>query len=316
MRFAPSGGFFTINSGAAGNVGLHLGSLPASTELRIATSAHTTETNIFGVDIRQAMGSTAHYNVFTVATDNGANGAPVAPRETAWLGGATDGGTLPEGNITQPLMLYSFVDRGCTIQTSNFDMDVDNGTGAGGSGSILDTLGASTTLTMSNGTAHSENTVTVETTAATNLTVENYGMYLVTNNLGGQNNAVDWRMSDFQGSTSAGGNVPVQPVNPIRMYLPNGYTPTTGNPNATAPVEPILALSARVVSGANPPASGQVTRFAVTATVANQTANAITGIQITVGQQANESNFSAASGLHRRRRRCALPDRDRERVYR
>ncbi len=145
---------------------------------------------------------------------------------------------------------------------------------------------------MSGGTVHSENTVTVETTAATNLTVENYGMYLITNNIGTQNNAVDWRVSDFQGSTPGGANVPVQPVNPIKMYLPNGYTPTTGNPNAIAPAEPILALSARVVSGANPPAAGQVTRFAVTATVANQTTNAITNVQITVGQQANEANFT------------------------
>ena len=296
VRLTPTG-FFTLNSGAAGNVGFS-GLAQGLYELRISTSGSTTETNIFGVDIRQAMGSTAHYNVFTFASDNGANGAPAVTTlgETAWLGGATSGGSNPNGNITQPLMLYAFVDRGCTVQTSNFDMDVDSGTGSGGSGSILDTLGASTALTMSNGTAHSENTVTVETVAATNLTVENYGMYLITNNLGGQNNAVDWRISDFQGSTSAGGGVPVQPVNPIRMYLPNGYTPTAGNPGATAPVEPILALSARVVSGANPPATGQVTRFAVTATVANQTANAISNIQITVGHQANETNFSTTSG--------------------
>ncbi len=307
MRLTPpcgaaptSCGFFTLNAGGnnrdfrtANGVAIN----PGLYELRISTSGNTTETNIFGVDIRQALGSTAHYNVFTLAADNGATGAPVVAGvgETAWLAGATDGGTNPEGNITQPLMLYTFVDRGCTIQTSNFDMDI-GGAGAGGSGSILDALGASTPLTMSGGTAHSENTVTVETTAATNLTVENYGMYLITNNIGTQNNAVDWRISDFQGSTSAGANVPVQPVNPIRMYLPNGYAPTTGNPGATAPVEPILALSARVVSGANPPAAGQLTRFAVTATVANQTANAITGIQITVGHQANETNFSTTSG--------------------
>src|SRR4029453_7401771 len=125
-------------------------------ELRISTSGDTTETNIFGVDIRQAMGSTAHYNVFTLAADNGATGAAVVAGvgETAWLAGATDGGALPEGNITQPLMLYSFVDRGCTIQTSNFDMDIGGGSGAGGSGSILDALGASTALTMSGATAH------------------------------------------------------------------------------------------------------------------------------------------------------------------
>ena len=295
VRFGPSGAFFTLDSGAAGNVSF-AGLSPGLYELRITTSGGTTETNIFGLDIRQAKGSTAHYNVYTIATDNGNPNAPGAT-ETAWLAGATTGSpTAPSGNITQPLMLYAFVDRGCTIQTSNFDMDFNSGTGAGGSGSILDTAGASTALTMSNGSAHSENTITVETTAATNLTVDNYGMYLLTNNLGGQNNAVDWRVSDFQGSTSAAADEPVQPTNPIRMYLPNGYAPTAGNPGATAPVEPVLALSARVVSGANPPVSGQVTRFAVTATVANQTANAITAVQVTVGHQANETNFSTTSG--------------------
>ena len=50
------------------------------------------------------------------------------------------------------------------------------------------------------------------------------------------------------------------------------------------------------MSGANPPAAGLVTRFAVTATVANLTANAITNVQVTVGHQANEAGFSAPSG--------------------
>jgi hypothetical protein len=295
VRLAPSGAFFTLNSGAAGNVGF-TGLAAGLYELRISTSGNTTETNIFGVDIRQAMGSTAHYNVYTTASDNGNTGAPSAT-ETSWLAGATTGSpNPPSGTITQPLLLYAFVDRGCTIQTSNFDMDINSGTGAGGSGSIRDVLGASTALTMSSGSAHAENTITVETTAATNLTVENYGMYLLTNNIGSQNNAVDWRVSDFQGSSGPDPDEPVQPTNPIRMYLPNGYAPTAGNPNATAPAEPVLALSARVVSGANPPVAGQVTRFAVTATVANQTANAITNVQITVGHQANESNFSTTSG--------------------
>jgi len=297
VRFVPSGAFFALNDAAGGNVSFS-GLAAGLYELRISTSGGTTETNIFGVDIRQAKGSAAHYNVYTLAADNGATGAPVVAGvgETAWLAGATAGGTAPQGNITQPLMLHAFVDRGCTIETSNFDMDIGIGSGAGGSGSIVDALGASTTLTMSGSTVHSENTVTVETTAATNLTVDNYGMYLITNNIGSQNNAVDWRVSDFQGSTSAGANVPVQPTNPIKMYLPNGYVPATGNPGATAPIEPVLLLSARVVSGANPPTAGQTTRFAVTATVANQTANAITNVQITVGHQTNEANFSAPSG--------------------
>jgi hypothetical protein len=83
--------------------------------------------------------------------------------ETAWLGGATDGGTAPEGNVTQPLLLYAFVDRGCSLQTSNFDMD-SGGAGAGGSASVVDVQGASTALTISGSTAHSENTIPIENT--------------------------------------------------------------------------------------------------------------------------------------------------------
>ena len=309
MRLTPpcgaapaSCGFFTLNSGSANNRDFSAANgvaiSPGLYELRIATTSATTETNMFGVDIRVAQANAGHYNVFTLASDNGAPGAAVvgAVGETAWLAGSGSGSaTPPSGNITQPLMFYAFVDRGCGVQTSNFDMDT-GGAGAGSSGAILDALGASSALAMSGSTAHAENNVTVETTSATNLTVENYGMYLVTNNTGTQNNGIDWRVSDFQGSTSAGANVPVQPVNPIRMYLPNGYNPVTGNPGATPPIEPILALSSRVVSGANPPVAGSVTRFAVTATVANLTGSAISGVQITVGHQANEASFAAPWG--------------------
>ena len=296
-------GFLALNDASANNRDFRAANgtaiSPGLYELRIASASATTETNVFGVDVRVAKGSADHYNVFTLAADNGATGAPVVSGagETAWLAGAASGSTTaPDANITQPLMFYAFVDRGCTVQTSNYDMDLDSGAGAGSTGTIRDALGASTGLTMSAGTAHAENTVTVEPTTGTNLNVDNYGMYLVANNIGSQNNAVDWRVSDFQGSTSASTTVPVQPVNPVRMYLPNGYNPTTGDPGATAPAEPVLALSARVVSGANPPVVGSVTRFAVTATVANTTASAVSAVQVTVGHTANESNFSAPVG--------------------
>jgi hypothetical protein len=267
---------------------------PGLYELRIATTSATTETNMFGVDVRVAEGSAAHYNVFTLASDNSVSNAPVVTGvgETAWLAGAS-----PTANVTQPLMLHAFVDRGCTVQTSNYDGDLNNASGAGSSASIRDALGVTTALTVSNGTAHAENAVVVEATAATNLTVENYGMYLVTNNIGtAQNNGVDWRVADFQNSTSPAANRPVQPVNPLRMYLPNGYAPATGNPNATAPAEPVLLTSARVVSGANPPVAGQVTRFFITTTFANETPSPASNVQITVGHQAGQSNQSAPYG--------------------
>jgi hypothetical protein len=295
-------GFFALNSGSANNRDFRAANgvaiSPGLYELRVFTSgAGETDTNIWGVDVRQALGSTVHYNVFTLAADNGGSGAPVisGAGETAWLGGATDGGTAPEGNVTQPLTLYAFVDRGCSIQTSNFDMD-SGGAGAGGSASVLDVQGASTALAISGSTTHSENTISIENTGATNIESLNYGMYRIANNTGTQNNAIDWRVSDFQGSTSAGANVPVQPINPIRMYLPNGYAPVAGNPNAVAPVEPILLTSARVLSGANPLVAGSTTRFTIATTVSNAGTTAVSNVQVTVGHQANQSNFSAPRG--------------------
>ena len=297
---AVSCGFYRLDNGNANNLDFRLASGtaigPGLYELRITTTINTTQTNVFGVDVRVAQGSTDHYNVFTLASDNGVSGAPIVTAtpvgETAWLVGSA-----PNANIVQPLMLHAFVDRGCTVQTSNYDGDLGNASGAGSTAAILDVLGATTALTVSGQAAHAENTVTVETTAATNLTVENYGMYLITNNTGSQNNAVDWRVADFQNSASPGGAaVPVQPTNPLRMYLPNGYAPVTGSPNATAPAEPVLLTSARVVSGTNPPVAGSVTRFLITTTLANQTPLGVSGVQITVGHQANESNFSTPYG--------------------
>jgi hypothetical protein len=67
-------GFFAPNSGAANNRDFRGTSgtpiSPGLYELRIATTTFTTETNVFGVDVRVAEGGTEHYNAFTLASNN------------------------------------------------------------------------------------------------------------------------------------------------------------------------------------------------------------------------------------------------------
>ena len=276
VRFTPpcaagtnSCGWFRPNSASANNVSFS-GLTAGLYEFRI-TSNGGTESNLYGVQFAVSKGANGQpsgsLNAYTTANSDTDTG-PAGVNETSFLAGPSDSGT-PAGDITQPMVMFPYVNRGCTVQTSNFDMDANNASGTGSSGALLDALGVSTTLTMSNNTAHAENNITIENATVTNLESRNYGMYQLTNNTGSQNNAVDWRVSDFQGSTSNGAAFPVNPVNPIRVYLPNAYAPVTGNPNATAPPEPTLTSSARVASGTNPPQAGSQTRFVITATVDN-----------------------------------------------
>ena len=131
MRLTPpcgappnSCGFFALNDTAANDRDFSAANgvaiSPGLYELRIATASATTETNVFGVDVRAARSNAAHYDVFTLASDDGSPGAPVVAGvgETAWLAGSGFGSSAgPDGNITQPLMFYAFVDRGCSVQT-------------------------------------------------------------------------------------------------------------------------------------------------------------------------------------------------------
>ena len=96
---------------------------------------------------------------------------------------------------------------------------------------------------------------------------------------------MDWRIADFQGSTAGvPANYPRRPTSPIRTYLPGDYSACeTSGCKLTAPQEPVLAASAVLLSGENPPLPGNAaTRFAMTATVANPGTTAITNVQITV----------------------------------
>jgi len=266
-RFSSTGAFTAANAGStftALSAGLY--------EFRATMVNASTDINAFGVDVRDGSGNP--YNVYTI-------GQAAAP-DSAMLVGAVAGATSPVASITQPVVFFPYVNRGCSIQTSNYDMDTAT-TGAGSSASITDTLGSSTLLTMSGDAAHVEDTVTAESTAAVNLESLNYGLYTVLNDTGTQDNrAIDWRVADFQGWNAFVAGQPADPVSAIRTYLPNGYSPATGSPNAVAPVEPVLGTSTRLAGGANPPVATQSTTFLITASVFNPTANALSNVQITV----------------------------------
>ena len=271
-----SGGFVALNTGTH-----FTGLQPGLYEFRATMTNGDDDLNAFGVDVRVSSTDPTHYNVFTI----GKTSTP----DTAMTIGAANIGTTPYANITQRMVFYPYVTRGCSLQTSNFDMDATAGAGAGAVGDLTDALGGATALTMGGpSTIHVENTVTVHSTAGTNLTCNNYGVYTLTNDTGTQQNPVDWRVADFLGWTDNPANLPRNPTFPVRMYLPNGYFTDNDNPgvppldNATPPLLPFMAVSARVVSGANPPAVGQTTRFDLTATVENPGATDLSNVAISI----------------------------------
>ena len=126
--------------------------------------------------------------------------------------------------------LPSLRDRGCTVETSNFDMDAySGGPGAGGNGSITDVFGTVTALTMSQdgdnspGPAHSENAITVEPATGVNQDSTNYGVYSLINDTEpsephrlARGRLPTWSDADPGPATSVR-----NPISPIRMYLPN-----------------------------------------------------------------------------------------------
>jgi hypothetical protein len=281
-----SGGFVALNTGTH-----FTGLQPGLYEFRVTMDNGDDDVNAFGVDFRVSSSDDTHYNVYTIGKTSNPDSAMVI--------GAINAGTTPYANITQRMFFYPYVTRGCSLQTSNFDMDAATGPGAGAVGDVTDVLGAATALTMGGAsTIHVENTISVHAVTGTNLVCNNYGIYTLTNDTGTQQNLIDWRVADWQGWTDNPANLPRNPTNPIRMYLPNGYFTADPpgvppNTNATAPVEPTLGVSARVVSGTNPPASGLATRFNITAAVENPTASAITNLQITIPIVADASSVGS-----------------------
>ena len=242
-RFSSTGAavFTTANTGT-----VFTGLTPGLYEFRVTMTAGGTSENAFGVEVTDQAGGP--YNAFTI-------GRTAAP-DTSFIGGARSGGGA---TITQPMTFFAYVDRGCALETSNFDGD------SVVSASLTDVLGSATALTVSGQANRADDLVTVEDGSVTNQQSLNYGMYTLANDTG-QNNIVDWRIADFTGWTDTAS--PRNPANPIRTYLPNGYDPATAAV-AAVPAEPILQSGFAVLSGQNPPVVGLSTRYLVTATVIN-----------------------------------------------
>ncbi|MGE0452073.1 MAG: C25 family cysteine peptidase [Vicinamibacteria bacterium] len=300
-RFAPTG-FFDIDSGAGGNVGF-TGLTPGVYEFRITSTANSDEGNVFGVDVRQGMAdpsqppaaSDPHYNVFTI-------GRTANPDTTMQYGAAATNGTRT-AQVSAPMTFYPYVDRGCQVFSSNFDMDdTAGGSGAGATGSILDALGATTSLDpMSGNNVHEEDTVGVEPTTGFNERNDNYGLYRVDTTpgvnagAGAQQNFIDWRFADLALWTTNPANFPRNPANPIRTYLPNGYSVALGTATPTAPVKPTLTTAFVWVSGPATPTAGQTTRLAVAATLRNPAGGAtLSNPVISIGVPASVANPALA----------------------
>ena len=255
-------------------------------EATVTNTSTAQAVNAFGLSITDVSG--AAYNVYTTGLSDNADA--VSANETAFLVGTLNG-TAPTAAIAMPMVLYPYVNRGCSMGTSNFDDDLDTTAGNGSSGTITDTLGTSTTLTMSNNDTSVNNTITVEPAAGFNLTANNYGLFTVEHfpdNVATAQNFIDWRFADWQGFTSNGNSdsgagflLPPDPVDPLRVYIPNSYSACSfaaGCTMGAPPAEPYLTSSAVVVSGPNPPVAGSATRYLVSASIYNPTGSALSDV--------------------------------------
>ena len=254
-------------------------------EATATTTAVTEGRNAFGVEFVDSAGNP--YNAYTIGNADDTI-ATVAATDTSMITGGV-AGDKPTANVSGYTAFFPYVNRGCSIDASNFDLDADSAEGNGSVATILDTLGTSTSLARSNNNNVATTTVTVESATIANPISNNYGMYTLTTQLdewATAQNHVDWRIFDFQGSTAgAPANLPRHAVGaPMRMYLPNNYSACSATGcTLVAPQEPVLAGSAVLVSGENPPLpAGAATRFAITATVANPGTTPITNVQITI----------------------------------
>ena len=114
-------------------------------------------------------------------------------------------GDRPTANVSGYTAFFPYVNRGCTVEAINFDLDADNAEGNGSVASMTDTLGAASDLARSNNDNVASTTVTVEPTGVTNLVSNNYGMFRLQTQLdewATAQNHVDWRVADFEGSTA------------------------------------------------------------------------------------------------------------------
>jgi len=274
VRFRPANaGFCVLNTGGCTSF---TGLAPGLYELRIRETEGD-DTNTLGVDIRD--GSGGAYAVYTTASSDGDIGLPGATETTTLVG------VMAGAPISAPMILYPLVDRGCSVQVSNFDSDGNV------SASLTDTFAVTTALGLSGNGDHVENTVIAEPNAPVSIEVDNYGIYTLTNDPGTNANLVDWRIADFQGWANNPALLPRNPTSPMRIYLPNDDVGTT------APAQPSLHLYARVESGENPPQRNRTTTFLISAVLDNPTAQTLTNVEITVGGLATGFTTASEEGL-------------------
>jgi hypothetical protein len=284
-RFSDGGAGFTAANGGLIFTGLQ----PGLYVFRVRTLAlggqDDDDYNAFGVQACNGSCETTPvpYNVYTFGDSDTSTGTAGASETSLIIGGVHGTGgtsTSPFSDITDPMMFFPYVDRGCSLQSSNFDHD---GVGDGDSVDLGQThpqAPTTTGLTISANEDHDENTLTIEATAGANLEVINYGLWSLVNDAGSNFNVIDWRFADFQGWNN-NPTPPRDPVSPIRTYLPNAYRSIPGGGCAssersfgtawcaTLPPVPSLAASTRYVSGANPPVAGATTRFLISASLDN-----------------------------------------------
>ena len=180
-------------------------------EATVQSNANVEGRNAFGVEFLDSGGNP--YNAYTVGNADDTV-APPAATDTSMITGAV-AGDRPTANVSGYTAFFPYVNRGCSVDAINFDLDADNAEGNGSVASLTDTLGATSDLARSNNDNVASTTVTVEPTGITNLDSNNYGMFRLETQLdewATAQNHVDWRLADFRGS--AAGTVDGPPTGP------------------------------------------------------------------------------------------------------
>ncbi|HJQ22593.1 MAG TPA: C25 family cysteine peptidase [Blastocatellia bacterium] len=177
------------------------------------------------------------------------------------------------GTQSRSYTLYPYVTSGCSCSKNDFDFD--SNTGSTGSMSLASRTGAFT-QSYASSSMSADNTWRRDTLSGWTSDQRSvaYGIweadltitsYLVAGTPNG--NYADFYMANFQAAANPPAANPV--ANSFRLYLPND----AGN----APVKPYVEQALTYGgSGPNPPNVGQTTRYTITVSVANPTAEAIT----------------------------------------
>src|SRR5258708_7560840 len=191
VRFSSTGAavFAAANAGTT-----FTGLNPGLYEFRVSMTNAGPSTKALGVEVRDGWANPL--NAFTI----GDTSAPA----TSFTGGAQNLGA-PVASITQPMTLFPYVHRGCSLETSNFDGD------GVPSAALVDALGTASALTVSADNVHSENPVLVESTAVVSQDSTNYGMWTLTHDPT-QSNIVDGRLPDYRGWVDNPTNTPRPPA--------------------------------------------------------------------------------------------------------